>query len=120
MNEYREFSSYNGLDRVAMFMGVPLLPAVALLTLSVAIMFLGLYFFGMVGFLFALLLLPAALFLRVISETDDRALNMLALEMKFRSKRVAYEEFGKTLTFLPERYLRYEKVAQQFFETEND
>lgn len=115
MSEYREFSSYKALDRTALFMGVPLLPAVLLLTLSVAIMFVGLYLFGIIGFLFALLLVPAALFLRTITINDDKAIDIMMLELRFRAKRTAYEEFGNTLTFQTERYLRYKEANEQNF-----
>lgn len=115
MSEYREFSSYKALDRTALFMGIPLLPAVLLLTLSVFIMFVGLYFFGIIGFLFALLLFPVAFFLRTITFNDDKATDIMMIELRFRAKRMAYEEFGNTLTFQPDRYLRYEKTNEQNF-----
>ena len=115
MSEYREFSSYKALDRTALFMGVPLLAAVFLLTVSVAIMFIGLLMFGIIGFLFALLLTPVAFFLRTITYNDDKALNMMLLELHYRGKRIAYKEFGNTLTYQPERYLRYEKTNEQNF-----
>lgn len=115
MSEYREFSSYKALDRTALFMGVPLLPAVLILTLSVFIMFVGLAFFGIVGFLFLLLLAPVAFFLHTITLNDDKATDIMMLELRFRAKRTAYEEFGNTLTFQPDRYLRYAKVNEQNF-----
>lgn len=113
--QYREFSSYNGLDRTALFMGIPLLPAIGLLTMSVFVMFIGLIFFGIVGFLFILLLTPIAFFLRSITYNDDKALEMLALELRYRSKRKAFEEFGNTLTYMPDRYLRYKETNEQNF-----
>ncbi len=113
--KFREVSSYNGLDRTALYLGVPLLWAVLLLVLSVFIMFVGLYFFGIIGFLFVVILFPIAFFVRQISETDDKALDILKIELLYRAKRKAYHEFGNTLTFLPERYLRYEKTIEQQF-----
>ena len=104
--QYREFSSYNGFDRTVMIMGVPLLWAIGILTMSVFIMFIGFYFFQMMGFLFALLLLPLFFFLRLISHGDDKALDMLVLEMKFRLKRVAFKELGNTLIFSNDESLR--------------
>ena len=113
MSEYREFSSYNGLDRTALFMGIPLLACVALLVLGVFIMFVGMYFFSVIGFLFALVVVPIGFFLRTITMNDDKALQILAIEMKFRAKRVAYDLMGNTLTFVPERYLRRKEVYEQ-------
>ena len=115
MSEYREFSSYNGLDRTALFMGIPLLACVALLVLGVFIMFVGMYFFSVIGFLFALVVVPIGFFLRTITMNDDKALQILAIEMKFRAKRVAYDLMGNTLTFVPERYLRRKEVYEQSF-----
>ncbi len=115
MSEYREFSSYNGLDRTALFFGIPLLACVALLVLGVFIMFAGMYFFSVIGFLFALVVVPIGFMLRSITMNDDKALQILALEMKFRAKRVAYSLLGNTLTFVPERYLRRNAVYEQSF-----
>lgn len=115
MKEFREFSSYNGLDRTALFMGIPLLHAVGLLVLGIIIMFIGMYFFDLVGFLFALIVVPFAFMLRNITMNDDKAMQILILEMKFRNKRVAYDSMGNTLTFVPERYLRRQKVYEQSF-----
>lgn len=115
MSEYREFSSYNGLDRTALFMGIPLLHAVGLLVLGIMAMFVGLYFFSLVGFLFVLIVVPFAFMLRTITMNDDKALQILVLEMKFRGKRVAYDLMGNTLTFVPERYLRRKEVYEQSF-----
>lgn len=115
MSEYREFSSYNGLDRTALFMGIPLLACVALLVLGVFIMFVGMYFFSVIGFLFALVVVPIGFFLRTITMHDDKALQILAIEMKLRTKRVAYDSMGNTLTFVPERYLRRKEIYEQSF-----
>ncbi|OBX76262.1 hypothetical protein A9308_08995 [Moraxella atlantae] len=113
MQNYQTYTSYNGLDRVVMFMGVPLLWALALLTLSALTMFVGVVSFGFIGFGFALVWLPVALFLRQISQTDDKALDILKLELLYRTKRVAYREFGNTLTYMPDCYLRYQGVMEQ-------
>lgn len=115
MNTYREFSSYNGLDRVVLFAGMPMAWAMILLLLSIITMLIGMIFFKFIGILFGLVWLPVALFLRIISQTDDRALTILWLELRFRMKRKAYKEFGNTLTFVPERYLRYKGTIEQNF-----
>ena len=112
----RNFSSYNGLDRVAQIAGIPLAPFILLGTLSVFISFIAQYFFGIIGFLFIVLVLPVFFFLRQITETDDKALHILVLEFKFILKRRLYKEYGNTLTFFPSKYLRNEKSIQQNFE----
>lgn len=119
MDEFSEHPSYNALDRTAMFMGVPLLPAVLLLVVALFIFLVGGNTFGMAGFLFGFIVFPVFLFLRQISQTDDKALYILYLEIIFKFKRVAFKEFGNTLKFIPERYLDYEAVILQDFRAIN-
>ena len=119
MSEFIEYPSYNALDRTAMFMGVPLIPAVLLLMVALIIFVVGGNFFGVTGFMFGLLVFPLFLFLRQISQTDDKALRILYIETIFRLKRVAFKEFGNTLTFVPERYLRYDDIVQQDFRSDS-
>lgn len=113
MKEYRQFPSYNGLDRVIMFMGVPLIPAILIFLLLLLVSLVAQKILGIIGLAFMMLGLPIFLFLKQICETDDRALNMLALEMLFRFKRRYYQEFGNTLTYLQTNYLRNGKYIQQ-------
>lgn len=113
-DKYREFSSYNGLDRVVMWGGIPLLASVALMFAALILLYLGNKFFGLVGFLFPVLLLPFYFFLRMITETDDRAFSILRLELYYRMKRVAYDNFGNTLTFLPDAYFRQKSIKEYF------
>lgn len=120
MNKYREFSSYNGLDRTVLFMGIPMAWAMILLVLSIFTMLIGMVLYKFIGLLFPLVWLPVALFLRIISQTDDKALGILGLELRFRMKRKAYKEFGNTLTFLPEHYLRYKKQIEPTFTNYNE
>lgn len=115
-SSYRKFSSYNGLDRVALIAGIPLIPFILLGTFSVFISFVAQYFLGIIGFAFLLLFLPLFLFLRQITETDDKALRIFGLEFQYIFKRRLYKEFGNTLTFLPSKYLRNEKCIKQNFE----
>lgn len=110
---YREFPSYNGLDRPAMFFGVPFIPALIAFLVLLLIAVVAQKFFGIMGFAFLALGVPVFLFLRYISETDDRAMNILMLEMFYRTKRKFYQEFGNTLTYLPMKYLRNGKYIQQ-------
>ena len=119
MDDFKEDPSYNALDRTAMFMGVPLLPAVLLLMVTLLIFLVGGNTFGVAGFMFGFIVFPVFLFLRQISQTDDKALYILYLEIVFRLKRVAFDEFGNTLTFVPERYLQDEAIILQNFKAIN-
>lgn len=119
MQKFRSFPSYNGLDRVIMFMGVPLVPAVIIFLILLLVSFIAQRILGIIGFAFLALGLPIFLFLKQISETDDRAMNMLILEMRFRLKRRYYREYGNTLTYLPNKYLRNGKYIQQILKQAN-
>ena len=99
-----------------MIAGIPLIPFILLGTFSVFISFVAQYFLGIIGFAFLLLFLPLFLFLRQITETDDKALRIFGLEFQYIFKRRLYKEFGNTLTFLPSKYLRNEKCIKQNFE----
>lgn len=116
--EYRQFPSYNALDRQVLILGVPVLPMMGLGVASIIIYFIGQALFGLVGLLFIFVLFPIFLFLRKISESDDRAMNILFMELLFFFRRSHYKEFGNTLTFLPNQYLRNERVIIQTFEVD--
>lgn len=116
---YRTFPSYNGLDRVVSFFGVPLVPLAIILVVLLLGALLAQKLFGIIGFTFLALGFPVILFLRYISETDDRAMYILALELLFKRKRKYYQEFGNTLTYLPMKYLRNGKYIQQILKQAN-
>ena len=81
-NEKKVFATYNGLNRPAMVMGVPLLLLLAVGFLAVFGGFTAMYFWGISG-----LLVPALCFLflfiiRLICENDPNALRVLKLRFK--------------------------------------
>ncbi len=81
-NEKKVFATYNGLNRPAMVMGVPLLLLLAVGFLAVFGGFTAMYFWGLSG-----LLVPALCFLflfiiRLICENDPNALRVLKLQFK--------------------------------------
>ena len=119
MKEYRSYPSYNGLDRVVMIFGVPLIPATLMFVVLLFVALFAQKLLGLIGVAFLALGLPIFLFLKQISETDDRAMEMLMLEMMFRFKRKYYQEFGNTLTYLPNKYLRNGKYIQQVLKQAN-
>ena len=110
--DYRQFSSYNGLDRVPQFLGLPMSAFLILFVVSALMVVIGIKLFGVVGFLFISLGFPAFLFLKSITATDDQAVRILLLEMKFISKRHLYKEFGNTLTFQSTKYLSHDNIQQ--------
>lgn len=114
--EYKKYSSYNALDRVPIFMGIPIVLLLLLLVLGIILFAIGMSLFGIIGFLFPILLLPVYLYLKQITAKDDQAIRIVLIEMYFRGKRKSYKEFGNTLTFLSSKYLRNDKTIKQAFE----
>lgn len=111
----RTFPSFNALDRVPMFMGVPLLLWLVLLLSALVLFLLGIWLLGGLGMFLPILLFPVALFLKQLCATDDQAMRIFGLEMKFRLQRKFYKEFNNTLTFLPSKYSYDEKTLSENF-----
>ena len=115
MNEnHRNFSSYNGLDRVPQFLGLPMSAFLILFCVTALLVVLGIKLFSIVGILFAALGFPIFLFLKTITASDDQAIRILGLEVKFISKGHLYKEFGDTLTFQSTKYLSNDNIQQNF------
>lgn len=111
----REFSSYNGLDRIAMVGGVPLLVFIGLIGLSVMVSLVAQIFFGIVGYLFMFFAIPVFLFIRLLVSNDDKAIRLLFLEMYYKARKTNVEGFKNTLTFTPNRYLENESSIESVF-----
>lgn len=116
----REFSSYNGLDRVAMIGGIPLLVFIGLIGLSVMVSLFAQFFFGIIGYLFMFFAVPVFLFIRLLVANDDKAIRLLFIEMLYKAKKTNFEGFKDTLTFTPTRYLENESSIEPFFVDEID
>lgn len=98
-----------------MFMGVPLLLWLVLLLSALVLFLLGIWLLGGLGMFLPILLFPVALFLKQLCATDDQAMRIFGLEMKFRLQRKFYKEFNNTLTFLPSKYSYDEKTLSENF-----
>ncbi len=103
-NERKKYSSLNGLGRVAMLAGVPLIPAIIVLAIFLCISFVLQIFVGIIAFLSVIFLIPIFVFMRQLTATDDGALRIFGLEILCILKRKNYNLFGKTLTFLSSEY----------------
>lgn len=111
----REFSSYNGLDRVPMAGGIPLLLFIGLIGLSVVVSLIAQIFFGIVGYLFAFFAIPLFGFVRMLVANDDKAIRLLFIEQFFKLRNRKIEGFQNTLTFIPTRYLENESSIESIF-----
>jgi type IV secretion system protein VirB3 len=110
-----QYPSYNGLSRVAMFWGVPLMAIVVISTACLLIGAVGAFFLGVGGILFASVGFPVLLYLKQICETDDQALRITLLEIKCRFGRRNAKQFGNTYTLSPIQYGRREHVYKRYF-----
>lgn len=114
MSDYRDFSSYNGLDRVPQFLGLPMSAFLILFSFTGLLMVIGITVFGFVGMFFVALGFPIFMFLKTITASDDQAIRILGFEIKFITKRNLYKEFGNTLTFQSTKYLSHDNIQQNF------
>lgn len=115
-----EYISYNGLGRSPMFWGIPYMAGLALMSFSVlGGLMLG-TFVGGLGWLFTPGVgIPLALFAKMICATDDKAIELLLLEVKWTliklfSGNAKYH--GGTLTIAPTTYGRKLRDIKRYFE----
>lgn len=113
-----EYISYNGLGRSPMLWGVPYMAGLMIMSASVLVGMLISMKFGGAGWLFALIGLPLIIFVRMICETDDAAVKILLLEVKWSLKKMLggnAQFHGGTFAFAPVNYGRNEKQVARYF-----
>jgi len=101
MREKVLYSAYNGLGRIAMIWGVPLM---AVMWTAVPITLLTLFaaaLFGPGGLLGFSLMVPILGLFKKMCETDEQALRILGLELRCWFSRRMASAFGNTLTLGP-------------------
>lgn len=114
MNNKVEYPSYNGLSRVALYWGVPLMAIVFIVMVSLIIAVFASMFFGVGGILFGAIGLPFLLYFKQICETDDQALRITLLEIFCRINRRNGKHFGNTYTLSPIQYGRRPHVYKRY------
>jgi type IV secretion system protein VirB3 len=120
-DEKVEYVTYNGLGRRPMIFGVPYMPALFLFTATL----LGSTFLAMkletpAGYLVGVLAIPVFMYIKEICRTDDRAVEIVLIEMKWTLIKLfsgTARYFGGTLTFAPMRYGRRFQDVKFYFET---
>lgn len=114
-----EYISYNGLGRSPMIWGIPYMAGLVIMCVSLmGGMLLG-TFVGPAGWLFALVGVPIGLFIKVICTNDDKAVQILMLEIKWTAIRVltgSAKYYGGTLAIVPTTYGRRYRNAKRYFE----
>ena len=120
MNEEKpvEYISYNGLGRPPMLWGIPYMTGLMVMSFCLmGGMSLGV-FVSPVGWLFTLLGVPVLLFVKSQCATDDKAIDILFLEMKWvilKSIGGNAKYFGGCLTITPISYGRKFKYVKRYF-----
>lgn len=120
MDEYQEpeYISYNALSRTPKVWGIPFMFFLMFGSSSLLVgMILGLIF-GPLGWLIVLLVIPVFLYVKKICETDDQAMRILAIELKWfligkLTGNANY--FGGTVTIAPNSYGRKLKNVKRYF-----
>jgi type IV secretion system protein VirB3 len=106
----QEYLSFNGLGRTPKTWGVPYMAGLAIMCISLLPgLFLGVFVHG-AGWLFTPIVgLPLLFYVRTLCETDDQALRVLQLEIKWTIlKRMGgnADLHGGTFTLAPTSYGR--------------
>jgi type IV secretion system protein VirB3 len=115
MDAKSKYPSFNGLSRVAMIRGVPLMAVVVSVLAALVFGFAGAAFFGIGGMLFGALPLPFLIYVKQICETDDQALRIAWLEFRCWLRRKLSPRFGETYTLSPMQYGRRSHVYKRYF-----
>jgi type IV secretion system protein VirB3 len=119
MSKRELYPAYNGLARVAMVWGVPLMTALAIFCPVVIVSIVLAALLGPGGLLFLLVIVPVFIFIKQMCESDDQALSMLWLELKIVMLRRYTNLFGKSFTLAPIKYGRRLPVYRQVFRKED-
>ena len=113
---HTEQPTFNGMNRQAMVLGIPL-PALAVCGLSgVMLMLVTLPFLEGRALFFLLLPLPVLFFFRTVCANDDQALRIYMYELKYFLRRRNAKMFNGTNTILATKFGRQQSDYQRFFE----
>lgn len=113
--QQESFPTYGALARSAMIFGVPIVPLFFMVGIFAFVLIVGMPFLGLKAFLLPLLGIPVILFMKQISRNDDKALEMIGLEVYcFFYKRNA-KVFNNTLTIFGTAYKEDRNVISRFF-----
>jgi type IV secretory pathway VirB3-like protein len=116
------YSSYAALDKIPKYFGIPLLVGIMLMAFgmlgSVGIM---MWLDNPLGLLAGVIVVPIGFFIRKICETDDRALTIIGLQLKWMVHKTLSGNkvfFGNTLTLLPAKFgLKQDDIKRSIIET---
>lgn len=111
-----EQPTYNGMNRSAMVLGVPLMPLAVCGFVLMMFSLAATAFLGGKALLLLLMGLPVFFGLRTISANDDQAFKIYGLEAKWFLRRRNAALFNGTTTILATKYGRQQSDYQRFLE----
>ena len=119
MGEQEEivYASFNGLGRVATVYGVPYMVILSAFSICMLLSVVAALVFGLIGFAFALVIVPVFFYLRFLCATDDRAFTILLIECEWLAQKLfsgSSQYFGGSLVIFPIKYGRDD--AKRYFE----
>ena len=106
-NIHTEYPAYNGMNRPALFFGAPLMPMVIFIFVIMMIAMIAQLIIGKAGLLLVGLLIPIYFGLKTISQNDDQAFSIYALEAKWLLRRMAAGTKLATFTLHAGKYGRH-------------
>ncbi|MFP1132624.1 VirB3 family type IV secretion system protein [Asticcacaulis sp. W401b] len=92
---------FRGATRPAMFLGVPMVPAILLTGSAVLLAMLGLFVNAYVSILIVAVYLPLYLWMRTVTRQDDQRLNQLVLRLRLRVRMQGARGFWGALSYSP-------------------
>lgn len=113
-----EYNSYNGLGRSPMIWGIPYMIGLAIMCLCMLGGLLLGTFVGGAGWLFVLLGVPLGLFVKMLCTNDDKAVQILILEVKWSLLKMLggnAKYHGGTMAIAPTTYGRKLKYVKRYF-----
>ena len=104
---HTEYPTYNGMNRPAMLAGAPLMPLIICFFILMFIGMIAQLFVGSSALLVVGLILPIYFGLKTITENDDQAMKIYALEAKWLLRRILSGAGLRTFTLHTGKYGRH-------------
>ena len=111
-----ELPNYNGLNRVPMLIGIPVVPLIfgfmGVLVVTIVLSLLV----GKSGFFLAFFFIPFAIFMKILCADDDQAIRIISLELLW-FLRTKSRKIWKSNTILARKYGRQSYDYERFFKS---
>ncbi|MBF0805003.1 MULTISPECIES: VirB3 family type IV secretion system protein [unclassified Neisseria] len=115
-----EYNTYEGLSRQATVWGIPMIPVITIVGIFVLIALFTMQFLDLKAFAILLMAVPFLVFLKLMTQRDDQAVNIIALELYWHIQRRNADLFGNTLTLMPTKFGRERHDYERFIREDSD